>query len=49
MVGGLWLALALLAAASYGLIRLGGRVYTGAVLKLGPKVKLRDAWRAAGQ
>ena len=42
-------ALALLAAASYGLIRLGGRVYTGAVLKLGPKVKLRDAWRAAGQ
>ena len=42
-------SLALLAAASYGLIRLGGRVYTGAVLKLGPKVKLRDAWRAAGQ
>jgi ABC-2 type transport system permease protein len=42
-------ALALLAAASYGLIRLGGRVYTGAVLKLGPKVKLREAWRAAGQ
>jgi len=42
-------ALTLLAAASYGLIRLGGRVYTGAVLKLGPKVKLRDAWRAAGQ
>jgi len=42
-------ALVLLAAASYGLIRLGGRVYTGAVLKLGPKVRLRDAWRAAAQ
>jgi ABC-2 type transport system permease protein len=42
-------ALTLLVAASYGLIRLGGRVYTGAVLKLGPKVKLRDAWRAAAQ
>jgi ABC-2 type transport system permease protein len=42
-------ALVLLAAASYGLIRLGGRVYSGAVLKLGPKVKLREAWRSAGQ
>ncbi len=42
-------ALTLLGAASFGLIRLGGRVYTGAVLKLGPKVSLRDAWRAAGQ
>ena len=29
------------------LIRVGARVYTGAVLRTGARVKLRDAWRAA--
>ena len=29
------------------LIPLAGRVYAGAVLRTGAKVKLRDAWRAA--
>lgn len=29
------------------LIPLAGRVYTGAILRTGAKVKLRDAWRAA--
>jgi ABC-2 type transport system permease protein len=29
------------------LIPLAGRVYSGAVLRTGPRVKLRDAWRAA--
>jgi ABC-2 type transport system permease protein len=28
------------------LIPLAGRVYTGAILRTGAKVKLRDAWRA---
>jgi ABC-2 type transport system permease protein len=29
------------------LIPLAGRIYAGAVLRTGAKVKLRDAWRAA--
>ena len=29
------------------LIPLAGRVYAGAVLRTGARVKLRDAWRAA--
>ncbi|MGD2051503.1 MAG: ABC transporter permease [Acidimicrobiia bacterium] len=37
----------LLLAATYGLIRLGGRIYAGAILRIGAKVRLRDAWRAA--
>jgi len=36
----------LLLAATYGLIRLGGRIYAGAILRLGAKVRLRDAWKA---
>lgn len=28
-------------------IPLAGRLYTGAILRIGAKVKLRDAWRAA--
>jgi ABC-2 type transport system permease protein len=30
------------------LVRLGARVYTGALLRTGGKVKLREAWRSAG-
>jgi ABC-2 type transport system permease protein len=30
------------------LVRIGSRVYTGALLRTGTKVKIRDAWRAAG-
>jgi ABC-2 type transport system permease protein len=37
----------LLLAATYGLIRLGGRIYAGAILRIGAKVRLREAWRAA--
>jgi ABC-2 type transport system permease protein len=43
------LSVALLVAAIYGLIRLGGRIYAGALLRIGPKVKLREAWKAAEQ
>ena len=38
-------AVAVSVAAIDGLIRLGGRVYSGAVLHSGPTLKLRDAWR----
>ena len=40
------LAVALVAISSYGLVRLGGRVYAGAILRSG-KVKLREAWKGA--
>jgi ABC-2 type transport system permease protein len=33
--------------ATYGLIRLGGRLYRGSILRIGAKVRLREAWRAA--
>jgi ABC-2 type transport system permease protein len=33
--------------AAYGLVRLAGRVYAGAILRLGGKVKIREAWRSA--
>lgn len=38
---------ALVLACTYGLVRLAGRIYTGAILHTGPRVKLRDAWRSA--
>ena len=39
------LAVALTLAAIYGLLRLAGRIYAGAVLRFGPKIKLRQALR----
>jgi ABC-2 type transport system permease protein len=39
------LAAALALAAIVGLVQFGGRVYAGAILHTGPKLKLRDAWR----
>lgn len=39
------LAVALIVAATYGLLRLAGRIYAGSVLRFGPKVKLREALR----
>jgi ABC-2 type transport system permease protein len=41
------LSVALLILGTWALIRLGARIYTGAILKIGTKVKLREAWRAA--
>ncbi len=40
------LAVLLVIAVTYGVIRLGARLYRGAVLRVGAKVKLREAWRA---
>lgn len=41
------LSVVLMLAATYGLIRLAGRVYSGAILSIGARVKLRDAWRSS--
>ena len=29
----------------YGMVQLAGRIYAGAVLRFGGRVRLRDAWR----
>jgi ABC-2 type transport system permease protein len=42
----LGLSIVLLLAATYGMIRLAGRIYTGAILSIGQKVSLRQAWRS---
>ena len=39
-------AVALTLAAIAGLVILGGRVYSGAILHTGATLKLRDAWQA---
>ena len=41
------LSVVLVLAAIYLLVRIGARVYTGALLRTGGKVKLREAWKAA--
>jgi ABC-2 type transport system permease protein len=43
------LSVALILLATYGLIRLGGRIYKGSILRIGAKVRLREAWRAASR
>jgi ABC-2 type transport system permease protein len=43
------LSVVLILAATYGLIRLGGRIYKGSILRIGAKVRLREAWRAASR
>lgn len=35
--------------ATYFMIRIAGRIYEGSLLRLGARVKLRDAWRAGRQ
>ncbi|HEY7522396.1 MAG TPA: ABC transporter permease [Candidatus Limnocylindrales bacterium] len=43
------LAAVLALATIWGLFVVGGRVYSGAVLRIGGRVRLRDAWRASGE
>ena len=43
------LSVALILAATYGMVLFGARVYRGAVLQIGAKVRIRDAWKAAEQ
>jgi ABC-2 type transport system permease protein len=45
--GELVLAVAIMLAATYGLVRLGGAVYSGALLRTGARPRLRDVWNAA--
>lgn len=40
-------AIVLMLAASYGLVRLGARAYGGAVLRFGPKLSIRELWRSS--
>ncbi len=39
------LSVALLLGAIYGMVQLAGRIYAGAVLRIGQRVRLREAWR----
>ena len=41
------LAVAFILAATYGLVRLGGAVYSGSLLRAGGRPRLRDVWSAA--
>ena len=41
------LSVALLLVATYAVIRLAGRIYSGAILSVGRRVSLRDAWRGS--
>lgn len=40
-------AVLVMAAATYGMIRLAGRLYAGGILHLGQRMKVREAWRSA--
>ena len=40
------LSVALMLATIYGMVQLAGRIYAGAVLRIGRRVKLKEAWRA---
>lgn len=41
------LSIALMAATIFGLVQLAARIYTGAVLRIGRRVRLREAWHGA--
>ena len=41
------LAVAIILAGTYGLVRLGGAVYSGSLLRTGARARLRDVWSAA--
>ena len=43
------LSVAIMVLAIWLLFVIGGRVYSGAVLQIGGRIKLRDAWRASGR
>ena len=47
-VGEVVAALVITLGCAFALIPLAGRIYSGAVLRTGATVKLRDAWRSAG-
>jgi len=42
-------SIAIVVATTILLVRIGGRIYRGAILKSGGKTKLRAAWRSADE
>ena len=40
-------AVVVMVAATYGMIRLAGRLYEGGILHIGQRMKLKEAWRSA--
>lgn len=42
-------AVVLVLVSTWLLVRLAGRIYAGAIVQSGPRVKLREAWRQAGR
>lgn len=41
------LSVALMVATVYGMVQLAGRIYAGAVLRIGRRVRLKEAWRGS--
>ena len=41
------LSVALMVVTIYGMVQLAGRIYAGAVLRFGRRVRLKEAWRGA--
>jgi ABC-2 type transport system permease protein len=41
------LSIALIVGTIYGMVQLAGRIYAGAVLRIGPRLRLKEAWRGA--
>ena len=41
------LAVLVMVAAIYGVIRLAGRLYQGGILHIGQRMKVKEAWRSA--
>jgi ABC-2 type transport system permease protein len=41
------LSIALMAASIFGMILVAGRIYAGAVMRIGPRMGIREAWHAA--
>ena len=40
------LSVALMVVTIYGMVQLAGRIYSGSVLRIGPRIRLREAWHA---
>jgi ABC-2 type transport system permease protein len=43
------LGMGIMLVAVFGVMRLAARIYAGALLGIGSRVRIRDAWRAAGE
>ena len=40
------LSVALMVVTVYGMVQVAGRIYSGSVLRIGPRIRLREAWHA---